>query len=253
VRTRSKQLSLREAQRAIYIDFEGLKDQAPALLGVLVDNRLRQHVFDPVLQKMNPGASARLRIDGVLTSGRSGRLARTIGKLAARCEREGRRICAFSDHDLKVIQRYVGTDVATVYVNARLVARRWINACHPDARPSSQRLRDYLALRVVRYHHPVPSGQAAKWIRQVKRTVGRLHASLAANARAAERWRMLLEYNAHDCIGLRHLTLLAARDYQEKRHSSVATTPKGALLGERRTGDVDGGRARNKPKERCGK
>lgn len=79
-----------------------------------------------------------------------------------------------------------------------------------------------LELRVVGYHHPVPAGRSAKWIREITRILRRRHASDAMHQRTRERWNSLLEYNAHDCIGLSQLVLAAARGYEKQRLGRAA-------------------------------
>jgi hypothetical protein len=41
-----KKISLAEAERAIYIDFEEFEKEAPALLGVLIDGAFEQIILD---------------------------------------------------------------------------------------------------------------------------------------------------------------------------------------------------------------
>ncbi|MFG0251656.1 MAG: hypothetical protein ACF8NJ_02140 [Phycisphaerales bacterium JB038] len=43
-------LTSADAARAIYLDFEGFTNEAPALLGVLVDDSFETLVLDPVLR-----------------------------------------------------------------------------------------------------------------------------------------------------------------------------------------------------------
>ena len=53
-------ISSAEAERAIYIDFEGFQDKSPSLIGVLVENDFEQIVLDPELESAARAKSMRL-------------------------------------------------------------------------------------------------------------------------------------------------------------------------------------------------
>ena len=53
-----------EAERAIYIDFEGFQDKSPSLIGVLIEDKFEQIVLDPELESAASAKSMRLAILG---------------------------------------------------------------------------------------------------------------------------------------------------------------------------------------------
>jgi hypothetical protein len=111
-----KTITAAEARRAIYIDFEDRKDEAPALIGWLhaegraTTKRLvfRHDIFDPVLQRMvghhvglEDVASVDRYEDRVCT------LARSIEDVVRRAEAKDRLIVSWSRHELRSCVRPV--------------------------------------------------------------------------------------------------------------------------------------------------
>lgn len=49
-------ISIADAEKAIYVDFEGFEDQPPSLLGILIDGSLTQVILD---SRLTPAAAAK--------------------------------------------------------------------------------------------------------------------------------------------------------------------------------------------------
>ena len=134
-----KRLSAAEALRALYIDFEGQKDQPPVLLGVLRRGGKGSTPF--VHQDVVDEAFASLSVP-VMS------LRDAIEKAVLRAERGGRRIVSWSQHDLEVVRTLRDDDPELVarfegrYANALSVAKRWRNRCHDGVKPAIGRLAD---------------------------------------------------------------------------------------------------------------
>jgi hypothetical protein len=201
-------LALEDARRALYIDFEGRKDQPPILLGCT--RRARVHSDLSVWQAItDPQFESLARADGL----ESLTLADAVARILVRAEAKDRLIVAWSQYELDVVGEYAPEHLdrfAARYVNARTFAVRWRNKCHAGARPDSNTLADYLELIGYRVPDGAGPGRAGETIGILERALdaGRTADSLTDNQR--RRWRDLREHNWHDCAGMRSICLIAA-------------------------------------------
>jgi hypothetical protein len=206
--TAFKRLSAAEALRALYIDFEGQKDQPPVLLGVLRRGGKGSTPF--VHQDVVDEAFASLPVPTMS-------LRDAIEKAVLRAEHGDRRIVSWSQHDLEVVRTLRDHDPNLVarfealYANALSVAKRWRNRCYGGVKPANGRLADYLAL----IGYPVPDdaagGQVGETIRVLRRP---LEQGLPLTARQRSRWERLVEHNRYDCAGMRRVCLLATEELE---------------------------------------
>lgn len=207
---RFRRLSLDEAHRALYIDFEGGKGKPPVLLGTLhrpgrgVEPYVHQVALDPEF-----AATGTIVRD----------FRNAIETLVLRAERKDSRIVAWTEHELDVVRTLHDADPTLVarfelrFANARLVARRWASILHPDTKPSDGTLATWLAY----ISYAVPMGAAPGHVGETIRTIRpRLERGLALTPLQAERWDRLLEHNRRDCHGMRAICLLAASELERQ-------------------------------------
>lgn len=203
-----KRLTVKEARRALYIDFEGGRDKPPVLLGVLRrrgkagEPKVFQIVVDPEFAPAGPEARP---------------LREAIETVVKRAEKSDRRIVGWTEHDLDVVRTLGDVDADLVarfearYANGRAVAERWMNKLHSGERPASGELVAYLAL--IEYQIPPDAGpgHVGDTIRALRPTLqgGR---PLTANQDA--RWQRLLRHNRHDCAGMRAVCVRAANEME---------------------------------------
>ncbi len=204
-----RQLSSAEAHSALYIDFEGLTDQPPVLLGTLRrggrgdEPFVHQVVVDPVFAAT--GTETRGFLDA-------------IEIVVVRAEHADRRIVAWSQHELDVVRQHCADDPPLIarferrYVNALGVAKRWIARCHPNERPADGSLGAYLTW--IGYEVPPGAGpgHVGDTIRAMRPT---LEAGRPMTARQRSRWTRLLHHNQHDCAGMRAICIQASRELEE--------------------------------------
>lgn len=183
-----------EARRAIYIDFEGLLNQAPSMIGVSIDSRFYQAAFDEGLRPAAAAKKIRVR--------RADELA---GGLLERALREKRRIAAFSDCEKRIFRKYYGLDLSPVYADASRIVRKWAAGAYPDLKPRSKTLKAYLKL--IGYERATCLGerQAAQRIRAVRDMCLRRGSYEALTPVVKAKWTKLLEYNKVDVLGMREL------------------------------------------------
>ena len=211
-----------EARRAIYIDFECLTTKphsTPELLGLLTDaDAIEQLLVDPCLA---PACVANKRC-------RVADLASAVEDLVELAERQDRVIVGWSFFDRDVATRACPTAagrLASRYRNAIPTARRWRQWIHPgfpivreDAHAAKHTLDQYA--RLAQYPHALAlaTAQPARWIRhtlqQLEATEGRYRRTTTQTKRD---WHKVLEYNRHDCLALRHITLKATRELEAWR------------------------------------
>ena len=203
--TSTKRLSAAEALRALYIDFEGRKDEAPVLLGVHRRGRgSRPNVQQDVVDETFAGLVPRYLP-----------LREAVGNVVRRAEHGDRRIVSWSEHDLRVVRTLRDEDPELVarfealYANALAVAKRWRNRVHDGIKPESGELGGYLSL--IKYQVPddAEPGHVGDTIRDLR---PRLERGLPLTVSQQARWDHLVKHNRFDCAGMRAVCLRATRE-----------------------------------------
>jgi hypothetical protein len=195
---KDSQLSLGEAVKAIYIDYEGFEDCAPSLIGIVIGRTREQIVFDE-----------RLRHAATATGCRMGALREVMTELQQKCDREGRLIVAYSQHEKHVASRFAGVDLTPWYRDARKISKRWHRACRPGDAVAGHGLKDYLC--VIDYPRGKHLGvqQTTSRLRAVAEMLGRRHEYRNLSPVVKAKWTKVLQHNAVDCHGMQALVLVA--------------------------------------------
>lgn len=211
-----------EAERAVYIDFEALAT-APRVIGLLgVAFRdegdkvvVRQFVVDEILRR---AVKSRATCEGASIED----AVRFVVEKAAALDGP---IVSWSNHDRDLILKHpkvseaLKAEVSARHRNAIATAARWLSTFHPDVELVKPRfggrnqLKEFLPIAGYRVPGNLPPGNAARWLRhmreQLQKHGGRLR---EVTALAKRHWSMLLDYNRHDCLGLRAVATRAARE-----------------------------------------
>src|SRR6185503_8757729 len=210
-----------EAERAVYIDFEALAT-APRVIGLLGvafsdggDEVVRQFVVDEILRgavKSRPTCEGMSLEDAV----------RVVVEQAAALDGP---IVSWSNYDRELIFEHPDVSnglkehVKVLHRNSIATATRWLNRFHPDVdlvKPlfgGRNQLKQFLP--IVGYAVPgrLAAGNAARWLRHMREQLQKHDGRLRdVSPRAKRHWSMLLDYNRHDCLGLRAVTMRAARE-----------------------------------------
>jgi len=211
-----KRLSAAEALRALYIDFEGGKDQPPVLLGIHRQGRgARPYVQQDVVDRVFAGLVPRYLP-----------LRDCVENVVRRAEHGDRRIVSWSEHDLRVVRSLRDEDLGLVerfearYANARAFAEYWRNKLHRGDRPEPGHLDDYLALIGYAVPDDAEPGHVGDTIRDLR---PRLERGLPPTATQHARWDRLVEHNRFDCAGMRAVCLRATRELE-----AAVDPPRGA-------------------------
>lgn len=201
-------ISVADAERAIYVDFEGFANKSPSLLGILVDRSLSQVVLDP---RLKPAAEAKgCKIAGI----------RDVAvALKKWCQQSGRKLVGYSQHELQVFFKYADVDFRDEYRDARMIAKRWWNICRPGIPRRDNGLKTFL--EAIGQPQPTYFGEhkATSRLRAVIDMLGARGEYGALTPVVKAKWQKLLDYNACDCHGMRALTLIASI---ETTHRSCA-------------------------------
>ena len=227
-----------EAHRAIYIDFECLQTTphpTPEVLGVLgpaaFDTaqareagrygsgtpEFEQLLVDPRLAPARV-ANRRCRVVDAATA---------VLQLVERAESEGRLIVGWSFFDREVAKRAnpaLAGRIDALYRNAIQTARPWRQWIHPtfriqreDQYAPKHTLDKYAVLAGYAEARLLIDAEPAQWIRRALEQLARRGRYRAITAQAKRDWHKLLEYNRHDCLALRHITLKASRELEAWR------------------------------------
>jgi hypothetical protein len=180
----------REAVRAIYVDFEGCKFEAPSLLGYLVDGRLEQVVLDRRLT-----AAASFRGLMVLPG------AQVMSSLVSRCEREGRVIVGFTQHEPEVALEYFGADLRPHYRNAHRFAKRFFRRLPAGERPVGWSLEEMLVQIGCKRPRAFGPGNSASRLRDVREMLAKRQSYQRLTPVAKAKWTKFLARNAGDVKG----------------------------------------------------
>ena len=212
-----KRISLDEAQRAIYVDFEGVMNAAPVLLGAfwvddLEGEHFVQYVFDPILKTAAEAKS--FANDGECVYLPT--MEEALEKLCAIAEREDRLFVEWSIREEEAVREAaVAAAVSTCFAsrvrNGLPMARQWKNRLHPkvefpkNERGRSNTLTNFMAFMGM----PAPSHlkPAASRIREVSRQITRGGSYEAITGVAKAKWTKLLQHNKWDCRGTRHVLM----------------------------------------------
>ena len=201
----------------IYIDFEqlGTPHAKPALLGVLTthDHKpadFKIYLLDPLLAR-------------AAVASRTCRVANLTAAIRETLAHDGP-IVSWSRHDLRIVQR-ANLPAPLVHefeerrVNALVNVRRWKNRLYRDWNLPALDKADGHALKVYMQAvgHSVPRslapGNAATWLRHVLERLEATGGNYRKLSASAERhWHALLEYNRHDCAGMRAVYERACRE-----------------------------------------
>ena len=121
-------ITLAEAERAIYIDFEGFEKKAPHLIGVLINDTYQSIVLDP---ELTLAAEAKQLPVMCLKDAMESVLQQSV--------QEDRHIVGFSYYEKDTVLKYAGIGISHRYRDAHKVAKTWANRL-PGGKPENWEL-----------------------------------------------------------------------------------------------------------------
>ena len=213
-RRRMRPITDVQAERAIWIDFEGTTTDDPSMLGVLWTPErgrrpeLTQYVFDDGLALAVGDASQASNHRIVMAD-----METTLRNLVDLSDEGKRHLVAWSLYDYDAIVELLGS-VAVRYRNGKETAKKWRNqrtqlAPHfPEVEFPKQELQRYLDFVGYEVGDEFRS-DAATHIRTVRERSATKDSWKNVSAGGKEAWRRLVEHNKHDLYGMRRVVRLA--------------------------------------------
>ncbi len=197
-----KRISAAEARRAIFVAFEGVRNESPAIVGVLTEEDFIQFVCDRTLM---PAAAEK---DLPLLD-----FAEAADLVSSRCRSETRHLVADSADILSTFNRLGPVDLTERFIDGLQLAATWVADSHPDFKmPQPLRLADLLPL-VSFPRAPVLGHQkSAKRLRAVRMMIERKGSYEELTGTVKGQWTKLLQHNESACRGLQAAVVAAADD-----------------------------------------
>ncbi|NDB96623.1 MAG: hypothetical protein EBZ78_10790 [Verrucomicrobia bacterium] len=199
-------ISVIEAKRAIYIDFECFMGKPPSLAGVLIEDEFQQTVFEPRLQ---PAAEAKGLQMGIFPG--------FVADMVELSEKSNRCIVAYSEHEKNIILEYSGINLGTRYRDARKIAIRWKKQFHRDERMEVKGLKDFLKFINFPRGDYLGKQKTTSRLRAVIEMLERKRRYNDLTPVVRAKWTKLLEHNRIDCVGMCALTSRAAKEIESIR------------------------------------
>lgn len=208
---RRRTISLEQARRGIYIDFEGFENSGPSLVGILVDNTFTQVVFESSLR--NAAKAKNCAVSDICT---------TIKELINKCSEEDRLLIAYTEHEYDVIKTYCDSDVSLIYANAHLIAKHWKRKLYPDKPIDDWGLKSFLRFIDFERKDYLRYQKSTSRLNAVMDMLSRKDSYEDLTATVKAKWTKLLDHNRIDCEGMKAVTLKAANEMTMKKpHESV--------------------------------
>lgn len=216
-----------EAERALYVDFEGTAVDPPSLLGVLCVEQAKTEFTQLVIEEaLWPAAEAKTA-DSKWTWACKQSVWGDLARLRERSEVQDRRIVAWSEHERVEMVAHAPSDSDQAWfdenvINALPLGRKWQRQFRPDAvmekdpenwmrgRHQLQKYFDLIGYEVDPVFGP---GHSADRIRTVRdQLVKRSGVYKAVTPVAKAKWTKALKHNFYDCDGLRAVMIQCATD-----------------------------------------
>jgi hypothetical protein len=223
-----------EATRAIYIDFEGVMDAPPVLLGAYwIDDAKKEHFVQYVFEKTLESAARAKAVERGGTCVYLDSLENALEALCFVAESEDRLLIEWSTREEQAVaEAQVNPTITAIFKsrirNALPEAKRWKNRNYPavvfplnhrSQRNSLNNFMDFTGMPTPNFLRPV-----AARIRYVMTQIERrgTYASLTSVAKA--KWTNMLSHNQWDCRGTRHVLLQACETGGTRIPTALTTT-----------------------------
>ena len=217
-------ISPNEAQRAIYIDFEGFKGKPPSFFGwVWAIGRRGSDGNLACLHDIHDESLWPLLDEITLEPGSVGThiqrpysVAQSINDLARRANKQGRLIVSWSTHELnKIAESELSPEVFHLfkdnYRDGKATAKKWFQHLGLSTASQSNNLVRYLEQAGYPLSDNYGHGQTTKRLKSVLGGIKHKGSYGNLTTHQQENWKGLLDHNFVDCHGLRHVIKAAAK------------------------------------------
>lgn len=203
-------LSSSQAERALYIDFEGTMTKPSSFLGIACEGKWEVVVIE---ESLWPAAEHGARGGSVQTA----RIEDVLAQIRERAEREDRCVVAWSTRELDEIETSLPDASPDLLwwksnlINALPIAKRWARRHSMEIRaiPSTHGGRENRYslsgfMEAVGFDVPrnLGTGNSAQRIRHVRGQLEQRGSFAALTPTAKGKWSRGLQHNRYDCLGL---------------------------------------------------
>ena len=189
-----------QTKSAIFLDYEGNKDNAPTLLGWAVSGTYKAAIVEPLFAT----CANRYRAKGIYAEDH----ANLVLRLITQAEDEKRLIVSWSEHDFNQMAMVLKPDdvkrLLVVYRNAIRTARPW-HQITIDRLPGPATLDYFESLTGYAVPEKFGLGLVGAALRLIRSQLkeGRDYSGLSDKARVD--WVKIVKHNRHDLIGMAHV------------------------------------------------
>jgi len=207
----------KDAEKAIYIDFEGNADESPTLLGALyVDSTTNRDVFIQYVHEEVFYPAGEAKEDCINAS-----IEEAFTSLAKIASRDDRLFFAWSSHEKATAEEFLRNRrlkklVVERIIDCKGIARKWKNRFHRDVEfpyvtgQGRHRLSEYMKLVDYQIPKTAGPGNTGKRLRDIRAQLTNKDGDYQKLTGVAKRkWTNLLSHNRHDCLGMREVSLKA--------------------------------------------
>ena len=216
-------LTVEEAKRGIYIDFEGFgttpgsgKIPEPHMLGAWSTGFkklfLLRERFTPLIH---------LPVRELWDECEVMNLEEAVIALTEWSKRENRLLLSFSIHEPKAILQYCSKGSVSSFmerfVNAKITINKW-HKQYRKGKPKGTSLKGYFKL--VKIDNQTPEAfSPAKSLRLIEKAVNKTRRWNKLDKKSKEEWKNLVLYNLHDCKGLHKLTVKSSNGLLARKNN----------------------------------
>ena len=209
-----------EIENAIYFDFESNPNKPPSIAGWLYKDLdsgtdvFQQFILEPTLYATDQLSETTIRSN----------IERFLNKLRRKALNENRKLIAWSNNEINVINEYGGENVLPesfleqYYINAIPHAKNWHYQIAPSNVPRWGHNTLSYYMEYTDYMVPIEFGRgtASIPIEEMREELLRTHFHLEnVPLGTINKWRGMLKHNEHDCIGMRHVMRTIYKNTQE--------------------------------------
>jgi hypothetical protein len=192
-----------DIKRAIFVDYEGSKNNAPTLLGYMIDDEVSAAIVERCFYDCRERYKAKHAVSADHLT--------IVKELIHRAKNENRVIISWSEHDYNQMITILGQNPHEVLLlkkqfrNAIFSARQWVKKRYPKVTIKRNDLASMMKItghRVPDKYGPNLVGDALRLLRE-QLSKGRKYADLTSAA--VNGWRAVVKHNVHDLKGMQHV------------------------------------------------
>jgi hypothetical protein len=217
-------LTIEQAKRGIYIDFEGFKGSKrgeiplPHVLGAWCNGKNSNNKLYLLRDYFKP-----LGRPAVVSNHWASRpvmnIDEAILELIEWSTRENRLLLYFSKHEKDAIKKHCTEEVSNAFSERSRNAKLTVNEWHRKKRrgiPKSKSLKWYFSF--IKYENQTPEDyKMTLALKKIEAAVQKTTRWKQLDKKIQDMWAQLVMYNLHDCKGLKKLTNKAANGLHAKR------------------------------------